>query len=118
MTYLKNNNIDKDIHQKLRKKYVYETYMHNIYNLIVGQTNDKLQEIESLDATFQAVKSGQDLIGYLIILKNLCLSKQSEQHPIRPLYLATKWLYNNIQNSNKNTTYFLFSFHYSDKVKK
>ena len=42
MTYLKKNNIDKDIHQKLRKKDVYETDMHNIYNIIVGQTNKKL----------------------------------------------------------------------------
>ena len=42
MTYLKKNNIDKDIHQKLRKKDVYETDMHNIYNIIVGQTNEKL----------------------------------------------------------------------------
>ena len=42
ITYIKNNNIDKDIHQKLRKKDVYETDMHNIYNIIVGQTNEKL----------------------------------------------------------------------------
>ena len=39
MTYLKKNNIDEDIHQKLRKKDVYETDMHNIYNNMVGQTN-------------------------------------------------------------------------------
>ena len=42
MTYLKKNNIDKDIHQKLRKKDLYETDMPNIYNIIVGQTNEKL----------------------------------------------------------------------------
>ena len=42
ITYLKTKNIDKDIHQKLRNKYVYENKMHNIYNLIVGWLNDKL----------------------------------------------------------------------------
>ena len=39
MTYLKKNNIDEDIHQKLRKKDVYETEMHTISNTIVGHTN-------------------------------------------------------------------------------
>ena len=39
MIYLKRDNIDEDIHQKLRKKDVYETDMYNIYNIIVGQTN-------------------------------------------------------------------------------
>ena len=56
MTYLKNNNIDKDIHHKLRKKDVYETDMHNIYNIIVGQTKEQLQEKAASDATFHAVK--------------------------------------------------------------
>ena len=36
MTYLENNNIDESIHQKLRKKDVYETDTHKIYNIIVG----------------------------------------------------------------------------------
>ena len=44
MTYIENNNIDKAIYQKLRKKDVYETDMHKIYNLIVGQKNKQLQE--------------------------------------------------------------------------
>ena len=44
MTYLKNNNIDDSIYQKLRKKYVYETDMHNIYKFILGQKNEQLQE--------------------------------------------------------------------------
>ena len=39
MTYLKKKNIDEATCQKLMKKDVYETDMHNIYNLIVGQTN-------------------------------------------------------------------------------
>ena len=37
MTYLKNKSIDEDISQKTRKKDVYKTYMHNIYNLIAGK---------------------------------------------------------------------------------
>ena len=40
MTYLKKKNIDEAICQKLRKKDLYETVMHTIYNLIVGQTNE------------------------------------------------------------------------------
>ena len=39
MTYLKNT-INEAILQKLRKKDVYESYIHKIYNLIVGQTNE------------------------------------------------------------------------------
>ena len=57
MTYLKKKNIDEAIHQKLRKKDFYESDMHNIYNLIVGQTNKQLQEKAASDATFQAVKT-------------------------------------------------------------
>ena len=44
MTYLKNKIIDEAIRQKLRNKDVYKTYIHNIYNLIVGQKNEKLQD--------------------------------------------------------------------------
>ena len=43
MTYLEKNNINEFIRQKLRKKDVYQLDMHNIYNLIVGQTNKQLQ---------------------------------------------------------------------------
>ena len=43
MTYLEIKNIDKAIHQKLRNKDVYETDMHKIFNIIVGQTDDQLQ---------------------------------------------------------------------------
>ena len=57
--------------------------MHKIYNLIVGQTNEQLQEKAASDATFQAVKTDQDPIGYLMIPKRICFSNQSEQHPIR-----------------------------------
>ena len=57
-----------DICQKLSKNYVYKTYMHNIYNLIVGQINKKLQDKAVSKATFQAIKTGWDPIGYLMIL--------------------------------------------------
>ena len=39
MTYLEKKNIDETIRQELRKKDVYKSDMHNIYNLIVYQTN-------------------------------------------------------------------------------
>ena len=39
MTYLKKKNIDEAICQKLMKKDVYETGMHKIYNILVGQIN-------------------------------------------------------------------------------
>ena len=44
MNYLDKNNIDVAIRQTLRKKHVYESDMQRIYNLIVGQTNEQLQE--------------------------------------------------------------------------
>ena len=37
---------------------MYETDIHKIYNIIVGQTNEKIQENSALDATFQAFKTG------------------------------------------------------------
>ena len=57
MTYLKKKNIDEAIHQNLRNKDVYESDMQKIYNLIVGQTNEQLQEKAASDATFQAVET-------------------------------------------------------------
>ena len=57
MAYLEKKNVDEAIHQKLRKKDVYKSDMHKIYNLIVGQTNDQLQEKAASDATFQAFKT-------------------------------------------------------------
>ena len=59
MTYFKKNNIDEAIHQKLRKKDVYKTEMHKIYNIILAQKNRQLQEKEELDANLQAIKTGQ-----------------------------------------------------------
>ena len=51
MTYLEKNNIDESICQNLRKKDVYESDMHKIYNLILGRTNEQLQEKVVSDAT-------------------------------------------------------------------
>ena len=42
ITYLENKNIDEAVRQKLRNKDVYETEIHRIYNLTVGQTNKQL----------------------------------------------------------------------------
>ena len=41
-TYLKKNN-DEAIRQNLTKKDLYQSDMQKIYNLTVGQTNEKLQ---------------------------------------------------------------------------
>ena len=76
MTYLENKNIDEAIRQKLRKKDVYKSDMHKIYNIIVFQTNEQLQEKAASDATFQAVKTDRDPIGYLMIPKKICFSNQ------------------------------------------
>ena len=73
ITYLKKKNIDEAIGYKLGNKDVYETNINNIYNIIVGQTNANIQENAASDATFQAVNTGREPIGYLMILKNLCL---------------------------------------------
>ena len=42
ITHLENKNIDEAVRQQLRKKYIYETDIHRIYNLTVGQTNKQL----------------------------------------------------------------------------
>ena len=39
-------------------KDAYETEMHKIYNIIVVQTNEKLQDEAVSSATFQVVKTG------------------------------------------------------------
>ena len=71
MTYLEKIYIDEAILQKLRRKGVYQSYMHNIYNLIVGQTNGQLQDTVASDAIFQAFKTDQYVISYLMILKRI-----------------------------------------------
>ena len=116
MTYLENKSIDKAIRQKLRKKDLYETNINNIYNLFMGQTNEKLLEKASSGSTFQAVKIGQDPILYLMILNNLCFSNQSEQHPIIYLFLETRQLYNTMQHINYNTSNYLIRLRNSQKV--
>ena len=71
MTYLEKKCFDEAICQNLRKKDVYKSDMHKIYNLLVGQTNEQLQEKAASEDTFQAVKTDQDPIGYLMILKKI-----------------------------------------------
>ena len=71
MTYLENKNINEAICQKPRKNYVYEINMHNIYNIILDQTNKKLQDKAASEATLQAAKTGRDPIRYLVIPKKL-----------------------------------------------
>ena len=84
MTYLKKKNINESTRHKLRKKDVYETYMHKIYNIIVGKANEQLKEKVASDATFQAFKAGQHLIRYLVILKKdmLLESILTTPHPL------------------------------------
>ena len=83
MNYLENKSTGKAIHQKLRKKDIYKTDMHNIYNLIVGQTNEQLQEKEASDATLHEIKTGKYPIGYPMILRKIYFSNKYEKHPIR-----------------------------------
>ena len=63
MSYPENKNIDEAIRQKMKESDVYETYMHKIYNIIVLQTNEQLQEKEASDTTLQAVKSSRYTMG-------------------------------------------------------
>ena len=100
MTYPEKNNTDEAILQRLRKKDFYESDMHKIYNMILGQTNEQLQEDAALDATFQAVNTDREPIVYLMILKRILFSNKSEQHPIRSLCLYTRRLYNTMQYAN------------------
>ena len=116
MTYLEKKNIDEAIHQKRSKKDIYKSDMHKIYNLIVGQTNEQLQEKAASETTFQTVKTDKDPIGYLMILKSICFSNQSEQHTIRSLFLSTRRMYNTIKYANENTTDYLVRFCNAQKV--
>ena len=51
-----------------------------------------------------------------MILKKICFSKQSEQHPIRSLCLSTRQLYNTVQYARENTTDYLVRFCNSQTV--
>ena len=42
MIYSEKKNIDEAIRQKLRKKALYETNMHKIYNILVVHKNEQL----------------------------------------------------------------------------
>ena len=90
--------------------------MHKIYNIIVGQTNNQLQEKAELESTFQAVNIDRDPTVYLLILKKLWLSNQSIQHPIQFLCLETRQMHNTMNKFNKNTTNYLFRFYNYHKV--
>ena len=90
--------------------------MHKIYNLIVGETNEQLQEKAVSDATLQAVKTDRDPIGYLIILKRLWFSNKYDQHPIRSLCLSKRHLYKIMKYANENTTNYLVRFRNAQKV--
>ena len=116
MTYLKRKNINEAIFQKLMNKDVYESDMHKIYNLIVGQTNKQLQDKAASDATFQAVNTDRDPIGYLMILKRIFFSNNYEQHHICSLCLSTRHLYNTKKSNNKNTTKCLVRLHNAHKI--
>ena len=113
---MEKNDIDEAIHQNLRKKDVYESDMQKIYNLIMGQRNEQLQEKKVSDATFHAVKTYRDPTGYMMILKRICFSNKSEQHPIRSLCLSTRRLYKTMQYTNDNTTDYLVRLRNSQKV--
>ena len=90
--------------------------MHKAYNIIVRQTNEKLQEKAASDATFQAVKTGQYPIGYLMILNRLYFPNKSKQHPIRSFCLTKRRLYNTMQYAKNNTTEYLARFPNAQKV--
>ena len=90
--------------------------MHKMYNLIVVQTSEQLQDKAASDATFLVVKTNRDPIGYLMILKNICFSNQSEQHPIYSLCPSTRRLYNTMHYASDNTTDYLVRFCNAQKV--
>ena len=116
MTQIEKNNIDEYIRQKLRKKDIYKSDMHKIYNIIVGQTDEQLQDKAVSEATFQAVKTDQYPIGYLMILQRIYFSNHPEHHPICSLCLATRCLYNTMQYANDNTIDYLVRFRNAQKV--
>ena len=78
--------------------------------------NEQLQEKAASDATFQAFNTDRYPICYLLILKRICFSNLSEQHPIWSLCLYTRRLYNTMQYVNDNTTDYLVRFRNAQKV--
>ena len=78
--------------------------------LLWVKKNEQLKDKEASESTFQAVKTVQEPIGYLMIINKLCLSNQSIQHPIQFLCLETRILYNTIQHANENTNDYLVRF--------
>ena len=90
--------------------------MQKIYNLIVVQKNEQLQDKAAPDTTFQAVKTIQDPIEYLLILKKTYFSNQSDHHLNCSLCLTMSQLYNTIQYVRKNTIEYLFRFRNCQKI--
>ena len=90
--------------------------MHKIYNLIVFQKNNNYNRAWRRTPLNRRVKTDRYLIGYLMILKGICFSNKSEQHPIRSLCLFKRRLYNTMKYANKNTTDYLVRFHNAQKV--
>ena len=72
MTYIYKKISDEVICQNLKKKDVYKSDMHKIYNLIVGQTDEQLQDKTVSDAAFQAVKTDWEPICHLMVFKRIC----------------------------------------------
>ena len=81
----------------------------------MGQTNELLQEKAASDATIQEVKTDQEPIGYLMILKRIYFSNNYYKHPIHSLFLATRPLYNTIQYAKENTTDYLVKLRNAQK---
>ena len=69
-----------------------------------------------MESNFQAVKSGQDHIEYLMIINKLFFPNQSNHHPIRSIFLVTSQLYSAMEHANENTTDCHFRFRNSQKV--
>ena len=53
-----------------------------------------------------------------MIIKKLCFSNWSEQHPICSIFLVTRRLCNKMYHVNYNMTEYLLRFHNTQKVKK
>ena len=57
MNYLEKKHINKAIRQKMRNKDVYKSDMQKIYNIIVDQMNEQLQEKAASCTAIQAFKT-------------------------------------------------------------
>ena len=90
--------------------------MHKIYNLILVQINQQLQENAASNAKLQAVKTGRESIGHLMILNKVSVSNKSKQHFICSLCLAMRKLYNTMKHARDNTTNYLVRLRNTQKA--